>query len=624
MGDEQTCPRCRRPLSAKAPQGLCPECLMEAGFPTGAAPNGSLPTERKAFHPPPPSELAGLFPQLEIVELLGQGGMGAVYKARQKHLDRIVALKILPPGIGADPAFAQRFTREAKALARLNHPGVVTLYESGQVEGLYFFLMEFVDGVTLRYLLQGKRLTPREALAIVPQICDALQYAHDQGIIHRDIKPENILLDRQGRVKVADFGLAKLMQPDTLGNPPLPDPSMPTPNGEPGFVGSDRVAPAGVALTDPGKVMGTPHYMAPEQREHPTEVDHRADIYSLGVVFYEMLTGELPLGQFQPPSKKAALDVRLDEVVMGALAKEPEHRYQQASEVKNNVETIAVTSASASASSKHLSEPAPAFSDAGEPALAASLAMNPNIEPNSSLKPTPRTALLASLTTAFLLCSAFGLVWLLKTKPAPPSVATEPMSPQEALELTAKMTSPQPLALTFDALNNQGNDLLFKQNDAASAVPVFEACIRDYPNRSEGYHGLALAQRATGRGAEVITNHDRAIELTPDRADYYYARGTTYMRLNNYDMAISDFEMGLKQKPMACLAPGMLQTGLAVCYRAKGDLETALKYNAEAFASNPENNWIRNERQQTQQTIADRDRAEAALKEQAESQTKPE
>ena len=121
------------------------------------------------------------------------------------------ALKILPPGIGRDSAFADRFTREARALARLNHSNVVTLYEFGRANGLFFFLMEFVDGVNLRQLLNAGRLSAREALVIVPQICDALQYAHDQGIVHRDIKPENILLDRKGRVKVADFGLARLM-----------------------------------------------------------------------------------------------------------------------------------------------------------------------------------------------------------------------------------------------------------------------------------------------------------------------------------------------------------------------------------------------------------------------------
>jgi capsular polysaccharide biosynthesis protein len=285
------------------------------------------PEAKHAFIPPSVAELAPAFRQLEILELLGCGGMGAVYRARQKELDRIVALKILPPGIGDAPAFAERFAREAKALARLNHPGIVTIHDFGRAGGLYYFLMEFVDGVTLRRLLEGGRVSPREALAIVPQICDALQYAHDQGIVHRDIKPENILLDRSGRVKVADFGLAKLVG---TGTEPLP------------VAGSRPPSPT---LTAAGKVMGTPAYMAPEQAEHPADVDHRADIYALGVVFYQMLTGKLPPKPLQPPSRKVQIDVRLDEVVLQALEEEPERRYQKASQVKTALETIAATSA---------------------------------------------------------------------------------------------------------------------------------------------------------------------------------------------------------------------------------------------------------------------------------------
>jgi serine/threonine-protein kinase len=172
--------------------------------------------------------------------------------------------------------------------------------------------------VNLRQTLQAGKLEPRQALAIVPQICDALQYAHDEGVVHRDIKPENILIDKKGRVKIADFGLAKLLRP-----------------GEgPGVRGSPYT------LTGSHQIMGTPHYMAPEQMERPQTVDHRADIYSLGVVFYEMLTGELPLGRFPSPSQKVQVDVRLDEVVLRSLEKEPERRYQQASEVKSDVEQI--------------------------------------------------------------------------------------------------------------------------------------------------------------------------------------------------------------------------------------------------------------------------------------------
>jgi tRNA A-37 threonylcarbamoyl transferase component Bud32 len=324
MAEEPSCPKCGAKLPPNAPKGLCPQCLMKAGLQagseceTGGASDAQSQTPadtttQPGFIPPEPEQLAEKFPQLEILELLGQGGMGAVYKARQKQLDRLIALKILPPEVGQTEAFAERFTREARSMAKLNHQHVVTLYEFGKTDdGLYYFVMEFVDGTDLRRVMLAGELGHPQALAIVPQICEALQYAHTKGIVHRDIKPENILLDKDGNVKITDFGLAKLL---------------------------DR--PANIyTLTRAGQRMGTPHYMAPEQIEHPDQVDHRADIYSLGVVFYEMLTGELPLGRFPPPSKKVEVDVRLDEIVLRTLEKEPDRRYQHASEVRTEVETI--------------------------------------------------------------------------------------------------------------------------------------------------------------------------------------------------------------------------------------------------------------------------------------------
>ncbi|MGA2281434.1 MAG: DUF4019 domain-containing protein [Verrucomicrobiota bacterium] len=379
--DSPKCPQCGTSLPAGALAGLCPACLLKQGAADETATGGPA----KLFQPPSISELAPLFPQLEILELIGKGGMGAVYKARQKQLERIVALKILPAGIGRDAAFAGRFAREAKALAKLNHPGIVTLYEFGHVQSgagvspafgegengraaggtpalLYYFLMEFVDGVNLRQLLHAGRIAPREALAIVPQICDALQFAHDQGIVHRDIKPENILLDRRGRVKVADFGLAKIVE---SGRPGHSDVEKSSDIERTKTSSADGVAAPGTGapreLTAAGKVMGTPNYMAPEQVEHPNEVDNRADIYALGVVFYQMLTGELPGKHLEPPSSKVQIDVRLDEVVLRALEKKPELRYQQVSEVKTMVETIAETPSAANESAPTLDSP-PKFS----------------------------------------------------------------------------------------------------------------------------------------------------------------------------------------------------------------------------------------------------------------------
>jgi len=312
------CNRCGAPLPPDAPEGLCPRCLVALNLATQTEVTGETDPHGPAVSKSPPapvSEIAKLFPQLEILECLGRGGMGAVYKARQPRLDRLVALKILSPEKQNDSKFAERFEREARMLARLHHPNIVTVYDFGEVQGNYYLLMEFVDGLTLRQLFQARKLSPAEALKIVPEICKALQYAHEQGIVHRDIKPENILLDKQGRVKIADFGIAKML----------------------GVEAGQQI------LTGAKDVVGTPHYMAPEQIEKPMTVDHRADIYSLGVVFYEMLTGELPLGKFQPPSQKVQIDVRLDEVVLHALEKEPERRYQQASQMKTAVETIAGT-----------------------------------------------------------------------------------------------------------------------------------------------------------------------------------------------------------------------------------------------------------------------------------------
>ena len=204
---ENKCPQCGATLPTGALQGLCPACLLQQG----AAAETATQPEMGQFEPPSLQEMAAMFPQLEILSLIGKGGMGAVYKARQPALDRLVALKILPPQVASGPGFADRFNREARALARLSHPNIVAVHEFGQVNGIPFFIMEFVDGLNLRQLERAGKLSPREALQIVPQICEALQFAHDEGIVHRDIKPENILLDKKGRVKIADFGIAKIM-----------------------------------------------------------------------------------------------------------------------------------------------------------------------------------------------------------------------------------------------------------------------------------------------------------------------------------------------------------------------------------------------------------------------------
>jgi tRNA A-37 threonylcarbamoyl transferase component Bud32 len=284
--------------------GVCPNCM--AVFIQN-------PIEITAPDESAPLRPGQIFHGLEVTELLGKGGMGVVYKARQPALNRFVALKLLPGKMAEDPEFQARFQREAQALAALSHPNIVSVYDFGSEGSLFFFVMEFVDGVNLREILHQKKLAPEEAFKIVPQLCDALEYAHGEGVVHRDIKPENILIDKKGRVKIADFGLAKLSGQAT-----------------------------GPTLTKTDVAMGTPRYMAPEQFESTKGVDHRADIYSMGVVFYEMLTGEVPMGHFDPPSRKVDVDVRIDRVVLKALEREPERRYQSAGAVKTDVTKVTV------------------------------------------------------------------------------------------------------------------------------------------------------------------------------------------------------------------------------------------------------------------------------------------
>jgi serine/threonine protein kinase len=309
------CPECGKTPAAESPQGLCPVCLMKQVVRPTRQPEENRPST------PSLSELAVAFPQLEVLELIGHGGMGTVFRARQPNLGRLVALKVIPAAVGMTNTFAERFEREGRLLARLHHPNIVTLYDAGRAGGFFYLLMEYVDGVNLRQAMRAGRFTPTQALGLVPQICDALQYAHEQGVLHRDIKPENILLDARGRVKLADFGIAKLAAEVEAEAKPF------------GQIDTAGLTQAGVAL-------GTPRYMAPEQANDPQSVDNRADIYSLGVVFYELLTGELPPGAVVRPSEKAAVDRRVDAIVQQALERERELRQRSAQELKTQIAAV--------------------------------------------------------------------------------------------------------------------------------------------------------------------------------------------------------------------------------------------------------------------------------------------
>jgi len=267
-----------------------------------------------AEDPPKATRIGGF----EVLECLGQGGMGTVYKARQVSMDRIVALKVLPPKLAKNEAFVQRFVREARSAARLNHPNIVQGIDVGHAGGHYYFAMEFVDGVTVKDLIQREgRIEEKKALNIIGAVARALEHAQEHGIIHRDIKPDNIMITRKGVVKLADLGLARSTEkPDTL--------------------------------TVEGTALGTPYYMSPEQVRGETDIDTRADIYALGATLYHMFTGEFafdgpnagaimakhiaePLPS--PKEKTPALSRAACELIERMMAKDPADRPQTPTEL---------------------------------------------------------------------------------------------------------------------------------------------------------------------------------------------------------------------------------------------------------------------------------------------------
>jgi serine/threonine protein kinase len=337
--------------------------------------------------PPTAEELHQILPQYEIVKMLGRGGMGAVYMGRQTALDRPVAIKILSAQLEeSDMGFTERFKNEARAMGKLNHPAVVKVFEFGQHEsGLLYIVMEYVDGTDVARMIAKKgRLHTEHAMAIAAHVCDALAYAHERGIIHRDIKPANVMVGYDGVVKVADFGLAKVsVGGQTLG------------------------------LTQSGMAMGTMHYMAPEALMLGSAVDHRADIYAVGVMLYQMLTGKIPHGMFKLPSTLVpGLDPRYDAIVSKAMMEDREARYQQISEMRVELDSILTQPVVKADPARP--EQAVALTTGARPQRSVGQPFRPpqpRAEPASSATP-PAPRSLAWLWVTLLVVSVFGaLAW---------------------------------------------------------------------------------------------------------------------------------------------------------------------------------------------------------------------
>lgn len=265
--------------------------------------------EPTTFEAPEPADLAALFPAYEIERLIAVGGMGAVYRAVQKSLDRTVAIKILPMELTGDADFRTSFEAEAKAMARLNDPNLIGVYDFGEVNGMLYIVMEYVSGESLFHTAHGIAIDPTEVIRLVSGICTGLAHAHNNGILHRDIKPSNILLTQEGAPKIGDFGLARPIE----------------------------------VKTQQGEVIfGTPGYTAPEVLSAPQSVDHRADIFSVGVLLHELLTGKLPGDDPRSASAIVHCDVRFDAIIRRATAPIPAARYASATQITAALQALLV------------------------------------------------------------------------------------------------------------------------------------------------------------------------------------------------------------------------------------------------------------------------------------------
>jgi serine/threonine protein kinase len=333
-----------------------------------------------------------MLPQYDQWQMLGCGGMGAVYQARQVSLDRRVAIKVLPPQAAEDEVeFVARFQNEVRTMAKVSHPAIVAVYDFGATsDELLYIVMEFIDGTDVAKMIQAQgRLTADHALAITAHVCDALAYAHEHGVVHRDIKPANVLINMEGAVKVADFGLARMHDPAQTSG-----------------------------LTQGGMTMGTPDFVAPEALIQGVMVDGRADLYAVGVMLYNMLTGEIPRGFFKLPSEKTGCDPRFDAIVRKAMEQDVSKRYQSAREIRHDLDQILTV---------------PVAKAKTQPQRAAG--MPPQQRPRAHIPPPPTKGMPWGLITAAVVALGSGAVFFIlrgdSTAP-PPKVVEIKAEPDKA------------------------------------------------------------------------------------------------------------------------------------------------------------------------------------------------
>jgi serine/threonine protein kinase len=452
----------------------------------------SDPQTHATFLAPEIADLAPLFPGYEIETLIATGGMGAVYRAVQKSLDRTVAIKILPQEFSKDAAFCAGFEAEAKAMARLNHPNLIGVYDFGEVNGMLYIIMEFVPGQSVFDSAHGIAIDPREVIRLVTAICNGLSHAHENGILHRDIKPSNILLDLNTQPKIGDFGLAR---------------------------------PIGTKVQEGEEIFGTPHYTAPEVVNSPQSVGYRADIFSVGVMLHELLTGKLPAEDQRPASAIVHCDPRFDAIIRRATNTLPDLRYASASEIAKDLQAIA-----ASMGPKVMRSASPK----GPPRAGAGRTASAAARTRKSNSSGPGIAMLIIA----ILVGVFSYKHFTKTQPPTkkPAVEVTKVVPEETHEETKRLTINPDLPIV-------------PKSDSDSEAPPNPLSHNDSTS-DQTSDSDSMSKSATDSSDEALATpkfdvegfFERARKIMRDRANPLIAS-----RNANLGKNLEDFERGIKR-----------------------------------------------------------------------------
>jgi tetratricopeptide (TPR) repeat protein/tRNA A-37 threonylcarbamoyl transferase component Bud32 len=494
----------------------------------------------------------------QIIEQLGQGGMATVFKAYHPALDRYVAIKLLHPAFKEDPNFLARFQREARIVAKLEHPHIIPVYDFSEHKGMAYLVMRYVEGETLKVHLKGEPLPPERILEILKPVAEALAYAHEQGVLHRDIKPSNVMLTPEGNIFLTDFGLA-------------------------------RMAQSGESTLSQDMMIGTPQYMSPEQAKGE-QVDERTDIYSLGVILFEMLTGRVPFSADTPyavvhdhiytplplpTTIKPDIPTVLERVVLKTLAKEKDDRYQKVTELAIAFKDAVVEAVSGVA-------PAPEEEKITEPATVPSTVVEAKpAAPETKPKPSRRRWLLiGGAVAAFLFICCAGLFLASRIQkargthtPTAQSEIRDTPFPEGPTELPPPDKDPVNQALRQVQANPDDphahlmlGDAYALQGAKAKAMEEYERAIELAPEYGEAYMkagDLLVTLADFGRAAEM---YQRAAEVEPENLEANLKAAQALWRDGQIMPAIEHFERvtelepGLPQ-PHAVLGVFLVRTG---------------------------------------------------------------